>query len=121
MLMFCLFMFDLSGLFFQQWLFNSHEYCNYNIVGTLELAENARPSKGSTVSVFKLFNQSPHQQSSKSSNRIMTDILSKVQSLAIVHCGQASFTLRDERKGKVILNTGRVKNVRGTASVKSFY
>ena len=51
----------------------------------------------------------------------MTDILNKVQSLAIVHCGQASFTLRDERKGKVILNTGRVKNVRGTASVKSFY
>jgi len=83
------------------------------LVGSLEKQDEPRPSSGTTVTVTKLFDQTPIKKDFKTGSRTIDSVLLKLKCLAIVHCSQASFSCRDARSGQVILNTGRVKSMKG--------
>ena len=70
-----------------------------------------RPSKGTTITIHGLTPKPGYTPDNKRDS--MTSIKLFVQSMALVYFASTSITLKDERTGQIVVNTGRTKGLQG--------
>ena len=85
----------------------------YDVIGSLEKTNEPRPCAGTTATVYKLFHKAPVRLKHMHESHTMNEVLALVQAQALCLAGKVSISLRDEQKGKVLLNTSRIKSVKG--------
>lgn len=81
--------------------------------GTVEKVGDSRPCVGTTVTVSGLFCRAPVRAKHMKESPTMSEVVARVQAQAICLAGKVSISLRDEEKGKILLNTSRIKSVKG--------
>ena len=83
-------------------------YC----IGRMKTSVTPRPSKGTTITIHGLTPKPGYTPDNKRDS--MTSIKLFVQSMALVYFASTSITLKDERTGQIVVNTGRTKGLQGT-------
>ena len=82
-------------------------YC----IGRMKTSVTPRPSKGTTITIHGLTPKPGYTPDNKRDS--MTSIKLFVQSMALVYFASTSITLKDERTGQIVVNTGRTKGLQG--------
>lgn len=96
---------------------------SYLFSGSVGKLSEGRPCCGTTVTITDLFGKCPVRRKRVSDSHTMNEVFHMVRCFAVSLAGKISISLRDEQKGKVLMNTTRSKNTKGERSllVIAFY